>query len=601
MATDPASIIAAQQAYANGWASDAGVFLSKLDDLSDSFFSAQSNARVDAPPFEFTEAELQSLLLSLFPDELVVADISGVQPSFTPDTVAPLEAVPVPDFGKVAPVLSMPAAPSAALPTAPAAPAINDPVLPSAPIITLPTPVVVTGIALPEPPSVEIPAFTTTLPVDDLVVPTNSFTFFEELYSSALLDELKEKLLDNLQNGGYGIELSDEAGLWDRARSRELEAAMVEAEALITEAAGRGFPLPPGDLNVALQRANQNLQAKMSGINRDIALKRADMYVDNRKFTIEQTKQLEQILIGYHNSVMERALNAAKAVLDAAIKIYDAQVARFNARLEAYKSEAAVFEARVRAAMAQVEIYRAQMQGKQIEAEIQRIQVEVYNAQLNGLNTVVNLYKTQMEAAQVQAGIERLRIEAFKALIEAYTSQVQAKVAEFNMFESQIKGEVAKMNAYESEVKAYVATVDGAKAKADILIARLRGDIDLADQKIKVYQTQAEVYKTDIGAQAQTIDAKVRVYGGKVQGAAAKAQAVSEIHRLGMTKSEIELKARVENARVAIEDAKTFLQGMIASAEVRTRSGVAAAGYYQALIGAAVNSINTLSALVAQS
>ena len=157
------------------------------------------------------------------------------------------------------------------------------------------------------------------------------------------------------------------------------------------------------------------------------------------------------------------------------------------------------------------------------------------------------------------------------------------------------------MNAYESEVKAYVATVDGAKAKADILIARLRGDIDLADQKIKVYQTQAEVYKTDIGAQAQTIDAKVRVYGGKVQGAAAKAQAVSEIHRLGMTKSEIELKARVENARVAIEDAKTFLQGMIASAEVRTRSGVAAAGYYQALIGAAVNSINTLSALVAQS
>lgn len=595
-------IITTQQTYAANAVEDADSFLADLRDISSSYyFGAFADVLIPEPGYGFdTLDEIKDLLTNFFPAAPDVGDISATAPTYTPGTVTLPEAQPIPEFTATPPTLAIPAAPDNTLPTVPATPIITDPTLPDSPVVTLPVAPEVGLITLPDVPSVEIPTFDAQRPVDDLVAPSNNFEFYEQLYSSALMDELKSKLLNDLQNGGYGIEPADEAALWDRARSREIEAAMSEAESLIAQAASRGFSLPPGDLNVALQRAEQNVQEKISGISRDIALKRADLYVQNRQFTIEQTRQLEQVLIGYHNSVMERALNAAKATLDAAIQIFNAQVSRYNARLDTYKTEAAVFESRLRAAMTQVEIYRATLEGKKVEADIQRVRVDVYNAQLAGVTAVVNLYKTQMEAAQVQAGIERLRIDAFRSLIDAYSAQVQAKVAEFNMYDSQIKGEIAKVNAYESEARAYSAVVTGARAKTDLLIARLRGEVDVESHKVDVFKAQLDKYRADIGAQAEVIRSKIGAFVGETQGAAARAGALGEALKINLSERDLEFKRNVENARLAIQNAQLFLEGAMKSADIRVRAGGAAAGYYQALVGSALNSINTLSSLVEQ-
>lgn len=596
------SLVASQQQFAVDAVSTADGFLAKLSDLAQTnFFFTPNVEQIPDAGFDKSNAERTlTLLRSLFPNAISVSDISALTPTFSQTSIDDLPEVVVPEFGKVAPDLEMPVVPSSVLPSAPSAPSITDPIIPSSPVISLPVAPVFTGIKFPETPSIEIPTFTTTLPIDDLVTPTNNFTFFEQLYTSALLDALQAKLLDNLQNGGYGIEPWDESALFERARSRELESAMQQTEALIAGAAARGFPLPPGDLTVALQRGEQDLQNKMATINRDIALKRADLYVNNRQFTIEQAKSLEQILIGYHNSMMERALNAAKATLEAAIEIFKAQVLRFNARLDAYKAEGTVFEARVRAALAQVEIFRVQMDGKRIEADIQRVQVEVYRAQLEGVQSVINLYKTQMEAAQVRANIEKLRIDAFQALVQAYTAQVQAKVAEFNMYEAGVKGQTARMEAFAAEARAYTATVEGAKVRADILIARLKGQIEVANHSLEVYKGQLEGYKTDISAQAQTIDARARVYGSQIQGASAEAGAIGEALRLDVTEKDLEMRRNIANADLALNGARITLDGLIASARSRVEAGQAAGQYYTAIVSAAVNSINTLSAIIAQ-
>ena len=570
------SIIQTQLDFATDAVAGATVLIDRLTSLADSGVLVDPVVgEIPIPGYAFDVSQTSlDLLQSLFPSAIDVDPISATAPTFTPDTIDSLPDVVVPDFTQTAPVLDIPAPPSTLLPSAPTAPAIGDTVLPDAPTLTFPVAPEISGITFPDVPSIEIPAFTSSLPVVDLVVPTNNFSFFEQLYQSSLLDALTAKLLADLENGGYGIEPDDEAALWDRARSRELENAMSEVEMLIANAAGRGFPLPPGDLNVSLQRSHQDTQNKISTLNRDIALKRADLYAENRRFTIEQAKQTEQILIGYHNSVMERALNVARATFDAVMKIYDAEAARFNSRLDAYKAEAQVFEARVRAAVSQIEIYRVQMQGKQIEAEVQRAQVDVYNARLNGINAVVNLYKARMEAAQVQANIEQLRIQAFRSLIDAYQAQVQAKVAEFNMFEAQIKGETARMQAFGEEVKAYTAIVDASKIRSDINIARLRAQLDEAAQHIKVFEVRMEAYKTDISAQAQTIDAKVKVYGSQVQGASAEAGAISEAYRLDVARENLEFQRNVENAKIAIEKAKISMESLLASAKIRVDAAV---------------------------
>jgi len=596
------SIIQTQLDFATDAVAGATVLIDRLTSLADSGVLVDPVVgEIPIPGYAFDVSQTSlDLLQSLFPSAIDVDPISATAPTFTPDTIDSLPDVVVPDFTQTAPVLDIPAPPSTLLPSAPTAPAIGDTVLPDAPTLTFPVAPEISGITFPDVPSIEIPAFTSSLPVVDLVVPTNNFSFFEQLYQSSLLDALTAKLLADLENGGYGIEPDDEAALWDRARSRELENAMSEVEMLIANAAGRGFPLPPGDLNVSLQRSHQDTQNKISTLNRDIALKRADLYAENRRFTIEQAKQTEQILIGYHNSVMERALNVARATFDAVMKIYDAEAARFNSRLDAYKAEAQVFEARVRAAVSQIEIYRVQMQGKQIEAEVQRAQVDVYNARLNGINAVVNLYKARMEAAQVQANIEQLRIQAFRSLIDAYQAQVQAKVAEFNMFEAQIKGETARMQAFGEEVKAYTAIVDASKIRSDINIARLRAQLDEAAQHIKVFEVRMEAYKTDISAQAQTIDAKVKVYGSQVQGASAEAGAISEAYRLDVARENLEFQRNVENAKIAIEKAKISMESLLASAKIRVDAAGHGSDMYKAFAASSVNSINTLTSLISQ-
>ena len=102
--------------------------------------------------------------------------------------------------------------------------------------------------------------------------PTSVFSFNEAAYESALLDAQKAKLLDNLTNGGYGIEADDEVALFNRARDREVENALTRVDEVGRNMAARGFPLPPGELAVHIDRAWQDMQNKASGVLPDIIL-----------------------------------------------------------------------------------------------------------------------------------------------------------------------------------------------------------------------------------------------------------------------------------------------------------------------------------------
>ncbi|MBF0459736.1 MAG: hypothetical protein HQK99_17755, partial [Nitrospirae bacterium] len=51
-------------------------------------------------------------------------------------------------------------------------------------------------------------------------------------------------------------------------------------------------------------------------MTRDIAIKLADLYVENRKHALDKAISLEGILINFYNTLKERSLNVSKAVLD---------------------------------------------------------------------------------------------------------------------------------------------------------------------------------------------------------------------------------------------------------------------------------------------
>src|SRR5688572_10760 len=217
-------IIASQQEYATNAVSAGDLFLTALSDIaSSSYFFVDSNANV--PPLNFGVDGTQdaiALIQSLFPPALEVDDIVATAPTYVPVPVTEQPSIIVPDFTASAPSVDLPQPPSSALPAAPTPVEVRDVLIPTSPSVVLPAVPTINEVALPAVPTITIPEFTSTLPIDTIVVPSNTFTFYEVAYASELLDATKAKLLVDMESGGYGIEPSDEAGIWDRARDREV-------------------------------------------------------------------------------------------------------------------------------------------------------------------------------------------------------------------------------------------------------------------------------------------------------------------------------------------------------------------------------------------
>lgn len=519
--------------------------------------------------------------------------------------VAPaLATVNIPDFGNIpelnlaAPTINLPTAPNSSLPGAPgAAPEFNTPAIPTAPTVTLPTAPTLQNVALPVMPGYSIPTFTPTPVLDDLLTPTTSFSYVEVDYQSAMLDELKLKLINDLLNGGYGIDVNDELALWERARERELLNAETAMQEAMRQAAARGFSTPPGAYQAQMDAARNEALMKNSSLSRDIALKRSDLYVQNRQFTMTQAREVEQMLITAFGYARERALNVAKYTAEFGIQIFNALVSRFNARQEAARTAAQIYDTQLKAALAGLEAYKVEVEGARLTVEIQKMYVDVYSTQLEGVTAFVNVYKTQMEAARIAAEVEKLKLDAFRSRVEAYTAQVGAKNAEFDMFKAQIGGEMAKVDIYKAQVDAYGSQVQAHNTKA-------QSQKIIADTQLGVNQLVLEEYKARLGAYAQELERaqaevklKLQQYQGDLQrystSVQAEASAASAINE-----------AQKANSQLALQRANMANTGTIQQASLLERHAQSTAAAAQGGLNGYVAAMNAegarMSGIVAE-
>ena len=278
-----------------------------------------------------------------------------------------------------------------------------------------------------------------TLPPDDLLTPSNTFAYAEGAYDRTLLDPWRAKLLSDLQNGGYGIDTNDEIALLNRTRDREVETAMTRTEEVLRTMASRGFPLPPGEAAIHVDRAWQDMQNKVSDTNREIYIDRAKRFVENRRFTITEIREMEAVLIAFYNAVQERAINVSKLTVQLAIEVYNTILARYKARLEA--------------AIAQSHI---QFERGQLESEQARAYFEAFHWQIEAY--IANLRKV--------VDIARVQTEAYGIDIQADRVLNDGQVAVANLQQEVIKSTV------QQNIQIDTVAIENAKAK---LLASVEG------------------------------------------------------------------------------------------------------------------------------
>jgi hypothetical protein len=226
--------------------------------------------------------------------------------------------------------------------------------------------------------------------------PVDTFNYSEPGYSSPLRSPLIEKLLYDLVNGGYGIDTTDEVALFNRERDREELITQANIEELRRQASATGFPMPQGSLYLALQRARQEQMSKLSSVNRDIALKRADLYVDNRRQVIQQVLASEDQSIGLYNAIQNRTLAVAQIEVQLAISLFDAGIRLFDTRIKGLTDQI----------NAQLEAARAAY----VNAVVAGAQIDIANSR--------NILTRDIAAHQARSDIVKFRLQQLSTTVE---------------------------------------------------------------------------------------------------------------------------------------------------------------------------------------
>ena len=536
-------------------------------------------------PFDTARSYISSALAGL-PALPVPEGIDSFSESPPSDITGSYSADSIGSFNKTMDTLDIPVIPTFVAPVEPAVPQINEPSTPGIPSYTMPDAPSLFTYNLPTPEVVTIPYFNEELLPDNLTTPTNTFDFNEEAYSSALKDATFSKLLNDIQNGGYGLEPSDEQLLWERARDRELRNMQAAIDDITRISAGSGFPMPTGAMMDAVRQAQMKSLETTSSLNREITLKKADLYVQNRQFAVEKAIGYEQVLMNYHTSLMERSLNAAKAAFDAGLAVFNASVARYNVKVERFKTLVAVFESKIRAELLKVEIYKSQIDGEKAKADIDQAKVNLYKARVDAINSAIEVYKNQVAAVSLLAGIEKMKIEIYREQIQAYSAKIQGQVAEYGAIEAKIKGETAKAIAFEAEAKGYMAEVEAAKTKLEYKRLELQKNIEnkkidlvVYDAKLKKYLAGVETVKTN---NAITMEG----FKANMQTSEASLKAYAAAYGISQEETEKSYRAYVEAIKAKTDIAFVTLKKFLGQSELRIE-GMKSMATVQASVAAA--------------
>ena len=516
---------------------------------------------------------------------------------------------PVPPYTLETPTFTFPSPPEVIFPEDPGpAPNMADISIPSAPGYTLPPVPTIAELDIPEAPEIDLPVFDALRPDNSLLTPPGELFYYqEEEYISELQSQVYAKLMAEIQAGGTGLGADVEQAIWDRAIQRldeELERGYDQVD---QGWAARGFAFPPGALVGMRSRVRRDIDAKKLDLDRDIMVEQARLAQTNTHFIVEQSLNMEQMLMNHFNQVAQRAFDVARIEAEIGVAIYNAKVNAYAAMMEGYKADAEVFKVKLQAALSELEVYRIKMEGVKIATEVQKLYVDLYEAQLRGVLAIVEIYKAEMQGAGIHAEVEKTKIQAYAEGINAFIARIRAGTARFEAYQAEVQGRLGEVQGYSEQVRAYGLRVDAAKTEADIKAQQASVELDNQRLIIEKYRSEIERYNSDIQNYAMQIQAfaesnkdrlaEVQV-GMDIQRLLAEVESraatveiergklAADLYRAGMARSELDVRAfeammggyEVESRIFAVRVEAAKAQNEIDVQRIRTMVDVEMAG-----------------------
>lgn len=387
----------------------------------------------------------------------------------------------------------------------PEMPTIDSYILPDSPSIqALPE--------LPSVPNIEELIFNEILTPITMEVPSVNIVAELTTYTSDLETAVRDRLRDNILNGGTGLSPAVETAIFDRGSEREVLALQDTIDKFTDQWAKRGFSLPDGVLAEGLAGIHLEYMNKNLDRSREIEIKQAELEQNNTTKSLSDSVQLESVCIGVANDGANRMFQASKAVADAGVEVFKSKVAYYNIKLDEYKVKLEAFKTRLQSQLTKIGIYKAQIEGIAAINGINDSRVKLYVAQIGAIQQLIDKYKTEVQAIEVAMGVDKLNIENFKVQVEAYVASVKGVT-----------------DIYQGNIDAYKGGVTAWASAQDVNVKLIAADVQLQlgekELALKEWEATIKDWEIQVGIRAEAIKAAAQVAAQVASGALAGATA----------------------------------------------------------------------------
>lgn len=510
--------------------------------------------------------------------------------------LTPPNLVQMPGYNLASPSISLPTRPTLVVPDAPGEPTLESVEVPVAPTIELPQAPTLASVTFPDAPTLALPSFSEAAPdLPTSFALTANFTYQDEEPPTQILGEVEDKLSFDLANGGYGIEATDEHALWARARDRNMrELSAVETETS-ERYASRGYNLPPGAYLAALTQARSDADEKLAETGREIMVKRADLFRENRQFAISQGISVGNTRMQHYGFAMERALNAQRFAAEYAIAVHDGYIRQFNAELQRYTAIADVYRTRLQGTLAQVQIYEAEIRAAVARQQANQVDVELYRALISAATSRVQLFEAQLRGASLVVEMQRMKVDTYRAQVQAFATRIEANESQLKTYEAGIRGEIAKVDIFRAEVGAYSDRVRAAGIEQGALNERAQVLIAQRSSEVAQYRSAIERHQLNISAESARVASILEKYNADSRVYSAALSGLEAVGRLELGQDDAQIRVIQENTRRHQANAQMEIEQITASLNARFSAANAGSQLTTGIVTAVNNTFQALA------
>lgn len=450
---------------------------------------------------------------------------------------------------------------------------------------------------IPDPDTINIDQFLIDAPEVDYLTPTNQFDFTEQEYSSEFRDSILAVLKEDIENGGSGINPDDELALFQRARDREAATYRDSGQQIARQFAARGFKMPPGAMAGLMMKAGDNFQSALSGVNRDILLRRSELHVQARQMALQLGTTLENAMLSFHGTVMERAMNAARFVAQFGIEYHNIEVRKFADRLQQWKTHSDVRTQWVDNALKKTREYELKLQQLDLVDKRNGRRTDLVNSMNRAVQVAEDIRRTELEIGKFQIENNKLRIEQSKLLTQNYAEIMRSNDAAARAYGEAIRAETLRNEPFRLNLEAHKEERDTALAKLRMQEVHKNTQVDVARANLDRYEAKLRHYGKELDNAVNIASEYAKSLGFDLEGWKLNLLAQDKEAEYSLNTQRASASNKLELYRTQMEGLRTDANNLKVTTDIVRQAAESGIGLYEGLITGAQSALGTISVL----